>query len=85
MLSPLDPRCPLDNDMLLLTYTKYVKGVLGLEGKEIEQAKELIKHLTRIDRFARWSFLMYINGINLVRPGNGRWACQTEHCHSLSI
>ena len=21
----------------------------------------------------------------IVRPGNGRWACQTEHCHSLSI
>ena len=27
------------------------------------------------------------NELNLVivRPGNGRWACQTEHCHSLSI
>ena len=24
-------------------------------------------------------------GIKKVRPGNGRWACQTEHCHSLSI
>ena len=21
----------------------------------------------------------------IVRPGNGRWACPTEHCHSLSI
>ena len=21
----------------------------------------------------------------IVRPGNGRWACQKEHCHSLSI
>ena len=21
----------------------------------------------------------------IVRPGNERWACQTEHCHSLSI
>ena len=30
---PLDPRCPLDNDMPLYTYTTYVKGVLGLGGE----------------------------------------------------
>ena len=23
--------------------------------------------------------------VHIVRPGNGRWACQIEHCHSLSI
>ena len=33
MLSPPPkPRCPLDNDMPLNTYTAYVKGVLGLGG-----------------------------------------------------
>ena len=30
---PLDPRCPLDNDMSLQTFTTYVKGILGLGGK----------------------------------------------------
>ena len=30
--SPIDPRCPLVNDTSLLTYTTYVKGVLGLGG-----------------------------------------------------
>ena len=33
MLSPLDPKCPLDNDMSLLTFTTYVNGILGLGGK----------------------------------------------------
>ena len=46
---PLDPRCPLDNDMSLQTYTTYVKGVLGLGGKGVVEAKEDIKHLTKID------------------------------------
>ena len=31
----LDPRCPLDNDMPLNTYTTYVKGVFGLGGKGV--------------------------------------------------
>ena len=39
MLSPLDPRRPLDNDMSLLTYTIYVKGVLDLGGEGVVQAK----------------------------------------------
>ena len=51
---PLDPRCPLDNDMSLSTYsTTYVKGGLGLRGgggKQIVEAKKKeIKHLTEID------------------------------------
>ena len=29
---PLDPRCPLDNDISLETLTTYVKGILGLGG-----------------------------------------------------
>ena len=53
---PLDPRCPLDNDMSLLTYTTYVKGVLG-QGGGVVEAKEDIKLLTKIDCFAKWSFL----------------------------
>ena len=30
---PLNTRRPLDNDMSLLRYTTYVKGILGLGGK----------------------------------------------------
>ena len=38
--SPLDPKCPLDNDMPLCTYTTYVKGVLGLGGKGLYKQKK---------------------------------------------
>ena len=33
---PLDPRCHLDSEMLLLTFTTYVKGILGLGGGQFE-------------------------------------------------
>ena len=63
---PLDPRCPLDSDMSLKTYTTYVKGVrVGSRGKGVVQANEDIKHPTKIDHFARWSFLLYTNCINI--------------------
>ena len=64
MLSPLDPKCPLDNDSLY-TYTAYVKGVLGPGGGGVVEAKEDIKHLTKMDSFAKWSFLLYINCIKI--------------------
>ena len=38
MLSPLDPRCPLDNDMSLSTFTTYVKGILG-QGEKASKNK----------------------------------------------
>ena len=37
--SPLDPRCPLDNDVSLYTYTTCVKGVLDLGGKGLYKPK----------------------------------------------
>ena len=41
------------------------KGRLGSRGgKGVVQAKEDIKYLTKIDHFARWPFLLYINCIN---------------------
>ena len=39
MLSPLDPRCPLDSDMSLYTFTTYVKGILGGGGGEASKIK----------------------------------------------
>ena len=70
MLSPLDPRCPLDNDMSLQTYT-YVEGVLGLGGGGgggggERGCRSQRRHQTsdkKIDCFAKWSFLLYINCI----------------------
>ena len=42
------------------------KGRLGGGGGEgVVQAKEDINHLTKIDHFARWAFLLYINSINI--------------------
>ena len=32
MFLPLDPKCPLVNEMLSHIYTKYVSGILGLGG-----------------------------------------------------
>ena len=37
--SPLNPRCPLNNNMSPYTYTEYVKGVSGLGGGVVVQAK----------------------------------------------
>ena len=64
---PPDPRCRLDNDMSLYTYTTNVKGVFGLGGKGVVhvEAKADIKRLTKIDCFAKWSFLLYINCIKI--------------------
>ena len=42
------------------------KGCLGSRGGGVVYAKEDIKYLTKIDHFARWSFLLYINCINIV-------------------
>ena len=54
--------------MSLYKYITYVNGFLGLGGggggEGVVYAKEDIKHLTKIDHFARWSFLLYINCIN---------------------
>ena len=40
-----------------------------------------------IKSYIQGSSLVEIFGsvVFIVRPGNGRWACQTDHCHSLSI
>ena len=56
----LDPRCPLDNDMSLNIYN-ICKGRLGSSGgggEGVVEAKEDIKHLTKIDCFAKWSLFI---------------------------
>ena len=50
---PLHPRCPVDSEMLLHTYTTYVKGVVGLVGGgRAVQANEDTRQLTIISQFA---------------------------------
>ena len=39
---------------------------LGPGGKGVVEAKEDIKHLTKVDCFAKWSFLLYINCIKYI-------------------
>ena len=41
------------------------KGRLG-SGGDVVEAKEDIKHLTKIDCFAKWSFLLFINCIKYI-------------------
>ena len=73
---PLDIRCPLDNKMSLHLYTTFVKGVVGLGGcgrggDRVVQAKEDIRYLTNVSRFAQWSSLiahqLYIHTTDLDR------------------
>ena len=59
MLSSLCPRCPLDSDMSLSTYTTCVKDVLDLGGKGVVQAKKYITHVIKIDHFARLCFFVH--------------------------
>ena len=48
-----------------IKYITYVKGVLGLGGQRgcISERRHQISD-KKIDHFARWSFLLYINCIN---------------------
>ena len=41
------------------------KGRLWSRGEGVVYAKEDINHLTKIDHFERWSFLLYINCIDI--------------------
>ena len=50
-------------NVIILIYTM-CKGRLGSRGKGVVYAKEDINHLTNLDHFARWSFLLYINCLN---------------------
>ena len=55
--------------MSLYKYIIYVNGVLGLGGgggKGLYKIKKTSKYLTKIDHFARLSFLSYINCIVLL-------------------
>ena len=40
MSAPLDPRCPLDNEMLSHIYTTSVSGILSLGGNRVDDFKE---------------------------------------------
>ena len=40
MFPPLDPRCPLVNEMSPHIYTTYVNGILGLGGNRVVDTKE---------------------------------------------
>ena len=63
------------------------KGRLGSRGgggEAVVLAKEDINHLTKIDHFARWSFLLYINYINIYNIPY-RETCRTIVYLSLTV
>ena len=63
---------PLTQDALWTALCRYkhiqqCKGRLGSRGgKGVAQAKEYITHLIKVDHFARWWYLLYINCINIL-------------------
>ena len=65
---PLDPRCPLNSDTLYVAINIYnmCKGRLGSRGQR-GCTIQRIHHTSdkKIDYFARWCFLLYINCINI--------------------
>ena len=62
---------PFGQSNIIIYIYNMCKGPLGSwgggggGGGGVVYAKEDINHLTKIDHFARWSFLLYINCINI--------------------
>ena len=63
MFPPLDPRCPLVNEMSPHIYTTYVSGILGLGGNRVVDAKENI-HLKTLTSGGKYSSFEIYRGIN---------------------
>ena len=58
---PPRPKIPFgQRDVVINIYNIYA-GHLGSRGKGVEEAKEDIKHLTKIDCFAKWSFFFIVH------------------------
>ena len=67
MLPPHRPKMPFGQLNVAMQIYNICKGRLwsgGGGGGRVVYAKEDIKYLTKIDHFARWLFLLYINYIN---------------------
>ena len=64
--APLRPKTPFGQWHVAINIYNICKGRLGSRGKGVVEAKEDIKHLTKIDCFAKWSFLLYINCIKYI-------------------
>ena len=65
--SPPRPKMPFGQLNVAVQVYNTCKWRLGSRwggGKGVVLAKEDIKYLTKIDHFARWSFLLHINCIN---------------------
>ena len=67
MFPPPRPKMPfgqLNVAIQIYNICKWRLGSRGGGGEGVVEAKEDIKYLTKIDHFARWSFLLHINCIN---------------------
>ena len=60
---PPRPKMPFGQCHVAINIYNICKGRLGSRGVGVVEAKEDINHLTKIDCFAKWSFLLYISCI----------------------
>ena len=61
--SPLDPRCPLDNEMSLFTYTSYVKGEQGCTSERRHKTSDKHKPICKMVIFIMHQLDKYIKSI----------------------
>ena len=62
---PPRPKMPFGQWHVAINIYNICKGRLGSRGEGVVEAKEDIKHLTKIDCFAKWSYLLYTNCIKI--------------------
>ena len=56
---PPRPKMPFGHCHVAINIYNICKGRLGSRGEGVVEAKEDIKHLTKIDCFAKWSFFAH--------------------------
>ena len=61
---PPRPKMPFGQLNVAIQIYNICKGRLGSRGGKGLYKRKNTSHLTKIDHFARWSFLLYINCIN---------------------
>ena len=61
--SPPRPKMSFGQYHVAINIYNICKGRLGCRGEGVVKAKEDIEHLTKIDCFSKWSFLLYISCI----------------------
>ena len=64
--APPRPKMPFGQWHVAINIYNICKGRLWSRGDGVVEAKEYIKHLAKIECFAKWSFLLYIYCIKFI-------------------